>query len=94
MEINKQSREIGQRLAGLFDIPTDVVLNFPKISIIGNIQLYIENHRGIIEYRADTIRISVSFGEIEVGGEELTVRSITRDEIYLDGVIKTVRFFH
>lgn len=92
MEIKKRGGEVRQRLADIFDIPKEVALDFPKINLIGNIQLYIENHRGIIEYRADAVRVSVSFGEIEVGGEQLTVRSITRDDLHLQGFIKSIRF--
>jgi len=91
VEINKQGRHVQQKLASVLDIPGDIVMDLPKMTIIGNIQLYIENHRGIIEYSSDTIRISVSFGEIEITGENLTIRTITRDEIHLDGVITVVR---
>jgi sporulation protein YqfC len=68
------------------------MLDLPKITLIGNLQLYIENHRGIIEYRPEDIRISVSTGELEVIGRELVIRNISREEIYLDGVIQALRF--
>jgi sporulation protein YqfC len=82
MESKKDDKKLQHQIAGFLEIPTDVMLDLPKITLIGNLQLYIENHRGIIEYRPEDIRISVSTGELEV----------SREEIYLDGVIQALRF--
>ncbi len=91
MEVNKYNKEVQQKIARLLDIPNDIVFDLPKITIIGNIQLYIENHRGIIEYTPESVRLSVSFGELEISGEMLTIRNITREEIHLDGLIRSVQ---
>lgn len=88
----KKLNNLEHKLAHLLDIPNDVVFDLPKITLIGNIQLYIENHKGIIEYLPSVIRIAVNTGEVEVTGEELTVRNINREEIHLDGLILSIRF--
>ena len=41
----EKSRDV---IAEKFDLPKDVVLNLPKITIIGNNEIIIENHKGII----------------------------------------------
>jgi sporulation protein YqfC len=79
------------QLTGVLELPKDVVYDLPKITMVGDVQLYIENHRGIIEYNPDSVRVSVSLGEIEINGKDLVIRVITRDEIHLDGTVRAVR---
>lgn len=85
-------RNIRKQFTSMFDMPEDVMLDLPKISIIGDIQVYIENHRGIIEYKTELVRISTTLGEISIAGEELVLRNIGTEEIYVDGRIKSVSF--
>lgn len=79
-----------QHFANIFDIPRDVMLDLPKISLLGDIQLYIENHRGIIEYKENLIRVSTTLGEIVIQGEGMVLRNIGVEEIYIDGRIKEI----
>ncbi|EDT8929413.1 sporulation protein YqfC [Salmonella enterica subsp. enterica serovar Mbandaka] len=66
MNINRHSKQIQQKLLGILDLPDDVVFDLPKITLIGDIQLYIENHRGIIEYTPKTRRIQLSIATPKV----------------------------
>lgn len=90
MDYRQEGRRLQQQLSSFLDIPHDIVLDLPKITLIGNIQLYIENHRGIIEYSPETVRISVSIGEIEIKGKDLRILTISRDELSLDGTIHSI----
>ncbi|MBZ4653761.1 MAG: sporulation protein YqfC [Bacillota bacterium] len=92
MNLNQHSKNVQQKIAHYLDIPKEIILDLPKITLIGDIQLYIENHRGIIEYTSEKIRIAIAIGELEIGGEKLVIRNITREEMYLDGHIKSVQF--
>ncbi len=91
MNLNQHSKNVQQKIAHYLDIPKEIILDLPKITLIGDIQLYIENHRGIIEYSSKKVRISVAIGELEIGGEQLVIRHITREEMYLDGRIKSIQ---
>lgn len=82
--------KIKKEIADIFDLPRDVVLDLPRITIIGSIQLFIENHRGITLYEKNKIQVSVAKGEIVVHGEDLQVRSISMDDIYIEGAIKQI----
>jgi len=92
VDIFKQSREMQQKLGKALDIPNDIILDLPKITLIGNVQLYIENHRGIIEYSPETIRIAVGIGELEISGSTLMIRTISKDDLHLDGEVEAIRF--
>lgn len=91
VDINRYGKRIQHGLAGMLEIPRDIVFDLPKVTLLGNIQLYIENHRGIIGYAPECVRICVSTGELEVTGQELVIRSITKEEIYLEGIIQGLR---
>ncbi|RYD03384.1 hypothetical protein N752_19595 [Desulforamulus aquiferis] len=44
------------------------MLDLPKIVLVGNLQVFIENHRGIVEYNSDKVRIKVGDGEVGIIG--------------------------
>lgn len=79
-------------MSDILEIPSDIVMDLPKIVLVGDVQLFIENHRGIIEYTAESVRVSVGDYELEVSGESLLLRNILPDEICLEGRITGVRF--
>ncbi|MHB1125792.1 MAG: sporulation protein YqfC [Bacillota bacterium] len=74
------------------DIPKEVLMDLPRITCIGNLQTVIENHRGVIEYTDQRIRVSVSQGEVDVHGKELILRNIGVDEIAIEGTISSILF--
>lgn len=78
-------------LANYLELPKDLMLDLPRITLLGNIQLIIENHRGIIEYTKERIRISTSLGELLIDGEGLVLRNIFPDEIAVDGKITSLK---
>ena len=55
-------------VADLFELPHEVLLDLPRLTLVGNVQLYIENHRGVIAYDENQVRLSVKNGEIMVRG--------------------------
>ncbi|MDD3653942.1 MAG: sporulation protein YqfC [Desulfotomaculaceae bacterium] len=89
-------RDLGKRFkrrfADIFEIPGDILLDLPKIVIVGNVQLQIENHHGILEYTTDTVRISTGEGEVAIRGENLILRNILPDELCIEGLIRTLSF--
>jgi sporulation protein YqfC len=85
---NKFKRQFSDYL----ELPGDIVLDLPKIVLVGNQQVFIENHRGIQEYNPGLVRVVVSDKIIEVTGENLTLRNILPDEICVEGQITALTF--
>ncbi len=81
-----------QLFTNFFDLPRDVVLNLPRIIVIGNNQFYIENHRGVMEYSDHLIRVRITGGELQVAGSELIIRNVYQEEIIIEGQIQRVEF--
>ncbi len=85
-------KRLKRQMSDIMDIPSDIVMDLPKIVLVGDLQVFIENHRGIVEYTAESARVSVGEYEVAVTGEELLLRNILPDEICLEGRIKSVYF--
>ncbi len=77
-------------LANYLELPKDLLMDLPRVTLLGDMQLHIENHRGIMEYTKERIRISTNLGEMTILGEGLMLRNIHSDEIAIDGKIKSL----
>jgi sporulation protein YqfC len=76
-------------LSGALELPMDIALDIPKITIIGNLEINITNHRGIIEYNSNLIRINTKIGIIKLKGQDMVIRNILSEEITVSGTIES-----
>jgi len=90
--MNKRKESIGKAVADFLEIPKDIVLDMPKITMIGQSEFYLENHKGIIEYSADRMRINLSRGFLELVGENLEINALLPDEMSVSGSIRSIKF--
>ncbi|WP_232463333.1 sporulation protein YqfC [Tumebacillus avium] len=86
-------RQRVQKLAAeMLDVPKDSVLDLPRITLIGGLQLYVENYRGVKEFRDDLLRLALSQGELYVHGKELTIKAIFPAEVVIEGNISGIQY--
>lgn len=90
--MKKRMDEIKSSLSEILELPKDIVLDLPKITMIGNIQVYIENHKGIIEYSKQRIRINTNIGILRLTGKGMYIRTIVTEEVIVVGEIETLEF--
>lgn len=83
-------RGLLERFSSELDLPPDLLLDLPRATLVGGVQLLIENHRGLLEYTPGRVRILTGAGQLTVVGERLTIGRILRDELRLDGRIDAV----
>ncbi len=81
---------IRKRIADALELQQDVMLNLPMLHITGSERLLLENHRGLLEYARDRIRVATTAGAVIIEGEGLTIRSVGRDDLLVTGAIRTV----
>ena len=87
-----EKRNLKRRVMEALELPQDVVLDVPRIVIIGNFQLAIENHRGLAEYTPDRVSIGVAKGRLSITGQSLTIGTISGEEITVLGEITSISF--
>ncbi len=73
-------------------LPPEVTLKLPLIMMVGGKSLILENHRGILEYSRERIRIRLIKGEITLVGQNLTIGNISDEEIQIKGEIIGLTF--
>ena len=76
-----------ERTAEVFDLPADALAGLPKLELVGDRELWVENHRGILAYGDREIHISGGVFLIRVTGEELELRAMTGVELLITGHI-------
>lgn len=81
-----------QILGDMLELPKDLVLDLPRLVIIGQRELHLENHKGIIEYGDSCIKINLARGLLEIEGEGLEIKLIMQDEISITGMINSLHF--
>jgi len=91
--MEKRSRRPGlmERTAELLDIPADVLAGLPRMELIGDRELRMENHKGILAYGSEEIHISGGAFLVKVSGQDLELRTMTGLELLITGKIEHIR---
>lgn len=87
--MQKQNRG-KRRIDKWLEMPTEIVSNEPKITIVGFNEMLIENYKGILEYEEIFIRISTHIGIININGFNLNLEQMTGDDILVTGKIDSI----
>lgn len=90
--MDKRRDRFNHFVADLLEIPKDLVLNLPKVTIIGGREIYLENHRGIMEYDENRIRINLARGYLEIVGKNLEIKAILPGEMSILGMVSSINF--
>jgi sporulation protein YqfC len=85
-KLNKAKETIAAKL----DLPRDVVLNMPKITISGDNEITIENHKGVVLFEEKEIKINSNVGVITVNGNGFEILFIGGSTLTLSGRFKSV----
>ena len=73
-------------------MPKDVVLGVPIVTLTGQVEVSVENYRGIIEYTDVLIRIKSKSGQIKISGKNLEIEYYTNDEMKITGRVEKVEY--
>jgi sporulation protein YqfC len=79
-------------ISDLFELPREVVLDLPRLTMVGNVQIYLENHRGVIAYDENQVRIGVNNGEIIIRGGNLEIKNLVAEELLIKGAIEGIDY--
>lgn len=73
-------------------LPSDVILELPRITMIGQLHAYIENHKGLVHYSDTELRLKVHKGYLQILGNGFVFKTMLPEEILLEGKILEVKF--
>jgi sporulation protein YqfC len=81
---------VRQWMAKKMDLPQDVMMDLPRITMIGQIHVYIENHRGLLTFTDKELRLLLKQGQLLIKGKSFVIKTILPEEILLEGKIDQV----
>ncbi|MEH7376450.1 MULTISPECIES: sporulation protein YqfC [Bacillaceae] len=92
------AKKWGQRvrnwMAEKMDLPQDVMMDLPRITMVGQIHVYIENHRGLLVFTDKELRLLLKQGQLLIKGKSFVIKTILPEEILLEGKIEQVIYIN
>lgn len=90
--MSEHSKRNSEKIIKTLDLPQDLFLGTPNISMISNQEISISNHRGILSYSPDLISIQTKEYQIQLKGKDLSIYNYSKEELILHGYIFSVEF--
>ena len=90
----KWGRVLRSWMTQKMELPQDVMMDLPRITMIGQIHIYIENHRGLLTFTDHEVRLLLKQGQLLIKGSSFVIRTILPEEILLEGKIDAVMYLN
>lgn len=81
-----------ERASQALDLPGDALAGMPRVELLGDRELRMEYHRGILAYGTEEILISGGKLVVRVRGTGLELRSMNPAELLITGQILSLDF--
>ena len=85
-------KNVKSRISKALEVPDEVSLKVPKLTILKFEQVLIENYKGILEYQDFFVRIQTYIGIININGYQLSLEEMTIDDLIVKGKIESIDF--
>lgn len=90
--MSEYSKHTSKKIFKSLDLPQDLFLGLPNISLCGNKEVYISNHRGILSYGLEQMVILTKDYQIQIKGKDLNIISYTKEDLTIQGYIRVMEF--
>jgi len=95
MEVEKKrKRNFLDHAADKFDIPSDALGGYPRVTITGTTHVLVDNHKGILDYGTEEIAVAGKHMAIKIVGANLNLRAMNTDSLLVMGDIFRVEYVH
>ena len=90
--MEERGRKNREKKLNKLDFPSDISLDLPKIIVIGNREITIENHKGIMAFENNMVKINSRIGPIIVKGEKFEILFIGETSMTINGIFKGISY--
>lgn len=90
--MNSQNNKKRNQIVESLELPKDILLGLPLLSLTGNLELAVENHRGLLVYNSNEISIRTKSMRINMTGKNLSVYEYGKDLLVIRGRINHIWF--
>lgn len=88
--MKKMRQQMRNWMTKQMQLPADVMMDLPRITMIGQLHIYIENHRGVLRFSNQELRLLLKQGQLLIKGEHFVIKTILPEELLLEGRIDQV----
>jgi len=88
----KWRQQFTRWITNTIELPPDVMMDLPRITMVGQLHIYIENHRGLLKFTDTELRLLLKQGQLLIKGEAFVIKTILPEEILLEGKIIQVLY--
>ncbi|MCK9479966.1 MAG: sporulation protein YqfC [Firmicutes bacterium] len=81
-----------EKIMEMLEMPKEVILDIPKLTVYNDNQLTVENYSGILEYGEQYIRLKTPDKTIIVSGNNLELRTITDVDVLIEGKVEKIEY--
>ena len=81
-----------KEIIDLLELPKDIVLGIPLLTLKGDMEITIENHKGILSYTSIELEILAKNYRILITGEDMIISEYSKDSITIKGKISEGAF--
>ena len=74
MEKKPRKESILEKTAEVFDLPGDVVAGLPRVELLGDRELYLENYKGILSYGKEELHVDGGAWVLRISGRDLEIK--------------------
>jgi sporulation protein YqfC len=82
--------ETKQNIADKLDLPRDIILNMPKITVTSDNEIIIENHKGIVLFGEEQVKVNSGIGLISICGNRFEILFMGGSTITIGGKFKSI----
>ena len=90
--MSNKIESVKKTLSEKLDISKDVILEVPKITIIGKEEITIEHHKGIIVFEKNIIRVNTKIKVIKIVGENFEIIYIGESTLSIKGEFISIEY--
>lgn len=81
-----------EMMINALQLPKDVCLGAIRVTLTGNLEAWIENYKGILEYTEEEILLQGKNCQVSFQGKKMTIDYYTNEDMKISGCIQSVRF--
>ena len=74
------------------ELPKEIMLDLPLISLVGREEVTIENYKGILEYSEEIVRIGTTAGVLLLKGQGLCLKQLSSECMVVTGKVGLLGF--
>ncbi|HLU21262.1 sporulation protein YqfC [Lederbergia graminis] len=90
----KWANKVKKWMTNKMELPADVMMDFPRVTVVGQFHVYIENHKGLLVFKDNELRLLLKQGQLLIKGSAFVIKTILPEEILLEGKIDEVIYIN